>query len=1173
MKPRKRRLLKWVAITLTLATIGCGACVGFLLSTEPGAKLVFWFALPRIPVVVSVGDVNGSLKGPLELADTEVQLDGARVHIDSLSVDLRLIELVSKRLRILTLGADGVHVTLESRAETLPSAPDTSSDSTGSTFEILFDQADIRRLSVVIPDVAEVRNGTVHASGNLNDYVAQAAADLLVPDLENIHVALSGRGTLQGIAVDTLAVVALEGTIEAHGSFAWLPNLNWQLQVDARNVSPTPLIPNGQDWPATIFLRGQTDGAFGDGGVDARVELDTLHGSLRDFLLGGRLSATVQGKDIDISALTVEWGPLRAFIDGQIGEQLALSFDLNVPDLGVVLTDGSGSVSVVGEVQGTSAAPLILADVEANDVHVDRVEVGRAIGQVNLNLAERAHNEAVFTVTDSRVSGRVLDSALVTLRGFRHEHTLTGWLLADEITADVEAAGNLEDEGWAGQIVRLSIGGSDIGNWRLADTVQLRASRSEVDIASACLDGEEGRVCTEASWRTGGDWRAKVSLLQLPLNLAQPFLPEGWALDGPLDADLDLSAAEAGAPKGTVDVYPGRGIIRFPYGDDRDSVAFGRGSVLFSIDRDSLRGEFTIAVAEAVDQPAGTLSGNFTFPSLAVLRDRLEADGAAKTLRRNWTVGLSIDSLPLSFANAFLPEEWTIAGNLDGEIDAATDGAGGLSAQIDMRPGAGMLERKTGSNTRRLHFDWAVLTAQAGNDGTLGQVDLRLLNVDSVLLGNVVGDLRLPYYSNLGDSLNTQTLEGRVEGGLDLSVLPTLIDQLSASEGRLELDMDFGGTLSEPYPTGNLHVRGQTDVPALGIHLSDFDLTASGDREAGFTIAGHVNSGEGQLVFEGRSPLVPSAESPLLVSVEGERFQAAETDQLELEVSPAVQVTMSPGLLDVTGEIAVSRATVALRETSEAVVPVSEDVVFVGPEQTPASRNVDLSARIDLTLGDRVTFDGFGLATRLEGALLVTAEPETPVQATGELVFREGVYRGRGQNLTIDPGRLVFGGPINNPTLDVRTYRLATDGTEAGLLIRGELATPEVEVWSDPAMSESDALGYMVFGRKLDQASEDEQAQLGNAAVVLGANVLTGNLASSVGLDEARIETGSSRDDAAFVAGKYLSPKLYVSYGVGLFEPVNTFRIRYSLTSKLILQTQTGTYNATDILLRIERGR
>ena len=32
-------------------------------------------------------------------------------------------------------------------------------------------------------------------------------------------------------------------------------------------------------------------------------------------------------------------------------------------------------------------------------------------------------------------------------------------------------------------------------------------------------------------------------------------------------------------------------------------------------------------------------------------------------------------------------------------------------------------------------------------------------------------------------------------------------------------------------------------------------------------------------------------------------------------------------------------------------------------------------------------------------------------------------------------------------------------------------------------------------------------------------------------------------------------------------------RIRYLLTSKLTLQTQTGTYEATDILFRVERGR
>jgi autotransporter translocation and assembly factor TamB len=39
------------------------------------------------------------------------------------------------------------------------------------------------------------------------------------------------------------------------------------------------------------------------------------------------------------------------------------------------------------------------------------------------------------------------------------------------------------------------------------------------------------------------------------------------------------------------------------------------------------------------------------------------------------------------------------------------------------------------------------------------------------------------------------------------------------------------------------------------------------------------------------------------------------------------------------------------------------------------------------------------------------------------------------------------------------------------------------------------------------------------------------SMASRVGLDDARIEAGARQQDAAFYAGKYLSPQLYVAYG------------------------------------------
>lgn len=84
--------------------------------------------------------------------------------------------------------------------------------------------------------------------------------------------------------------------------------------------------------------------------------------------------------------------------------------------------------------------------------------------------------------------------------------------------------------------------------------------------------------------------------------------------------------------------------------------------------------------------------------------------------------------------------------------------------------------------------------------------------------------------------------------------------------------------------------------------------------------------------------------------------------------------------------------------------------------------------------------------------------------------------------------------------------------------------------------------------------------------------MLAKRLAARYGLEEARIETKGSLEEASLVVSKYLSPKLYVSFGMGLFEPVNTFRIRYLLSDKWSLQAEnSGAATGADALYTIER--
>ena len=81
------------------------------------------------------------------------------------------------------------------------------------------------------------------------------------------------------------------------------------------------------------------------------------------------------------------------------------------------------------------------------------------------------------------------------------------------------------------------------------------------------------------------------------------------------------------------------------------------------------------------------------------------------------------------------------------------------------------------------------------------------------------------------------------------------------------------------------------------------------------------------------------------------------------------------------------------------------------------------------------------------------------------------------------------------------------------------------------------------------------------------------DMARRFGLDDAGIETQGSWEQASLFAGKYLSPRLYVSYGYGLFESSSLFRARYMLSRHWTLQAETGERTSTDLHFRIERGR
>jgi len=85
-----------------------------------------------------------------------------------------------------------------------------------------------------------------------------------------------------------------------------------------------------------------------------------------------------------------------------------------------------------------------------------------------------------------------------------------------------------------------------------------------------------------------------------------------------------------------------------------------------------------------------------------------------------------------------------------------------------------------------------------------------------------------------------------------------------------------------------------------------------------------------------------------------------------------------------------------------------------------------------------------------------------------------------------------------------------------------------------------------------------------DAALQQGGALLAAQLGRYVGLDEVQLERDQN-DAASLVLGKYLSPRLYVSYGVGLTAALSALKLRYTLGNRWVIKTEAGSRQSVDL--------
>ena len=407
----------------------------------------------------------------------------------------------------------------------------------------------------------------------------------------------------------------------------------------------------------------------------------------------------------------------------------------------------------------------------------------------------------------------------------------------------------------------------------------------------------------------------------------------------------------------------------------------------------------------------------------------------------------------------------------------------------------------------------------------------------------------------------------------DLSWLEVFVPDIVDPRGTVNGVITLSGTRGNPAIGGNAMLANlRAEIPEYGLVLSQGNLRLTAQADGNARLAGSVRSGDGILNIDGTLGW-RGQDTPVVLNVRGSNVLLSDTRDLRAVVGPEVTVRIQPGQpMRVTGRVRVSEARMDL-ERLDAGVTRSSDVVVLDPVNPKRQASTGLDLDLVLALGDDVRLHGFGLDGQLGGNLRVLARPGREMTANGTLTV-DGRYTAYGQRLQIETGRLVWtNDAIANPVLDIRAQREVGDVT-AGIRVTGRATAPQAEVWADPAMDQSEALAYLALGRSLSSASADEGRQLNaaSAALTAGGSLLASQLGTRIGLDDAGFMDSSTLGGSVFGIGKYLSPRLYVGYGVSLLGTGQVLTLKYLLRKGFDITIESSTVeNKGSVNWRTER--
>jgi len=537
------------------------------------------------------------------------------------------------------------------------------------------------------------------------------------------------------------------------------------------------------------------------------------------------------------------------------------------------------------------------------------------------------------------------------------------------------------------------------------------------------------------------------------------------------------------------------------------------------------------------------------------LRDqsaRLCASAANVGGQRN--VAFLASNLPMTALTAGLIQttEFDGALTIEGNASAApgADWRGSMRAQL---VNAAARHRFSGGRVESFNLGTGNVSVDLKDTGLEASVML-----DAGSSGRIAGTASA---SAMGTDWRSWPLRGQLQLESDaLHIIDSYVTQVDRASGRIHADLLLGGTLGMVQLDGTLKVSdAQIDAYQINLALRDLNFEAR-LRDNRLTLSGSTIAGvDGKASFSGDLAWREGLPYGKL-HLEGSDLRVINLPEARVQASPDVDLTINGRRIDLTGTITLPYARLEQPEQLATAVRVSGDERIVSELAGDPAEQFHVYSNVTLKLGERVTINTSGLSGRLSGSITAVTDESGFTRGSGELNIEEGKYTAYGRKLDIERGRLIFSNsPLGDPGVDIRAIKEFPDIT-AGVNVRGTLTAPRMTFYSDPAVPQSQIVSLLLAGGSLESAQARSAEGTNSArdmALMQGGAIIAQQFGSKFGVEDVSVES-NLQNDTSLVLGRYLSPRLYVSYGISLAEALNTVKMSYTINDKWTLRTEAG---------------